>query len=616
MTGISIDETAGEVVINGQSYRLFRNPSQVLPYKQSVVAEPPFDQTTPALISAPQDSWHWGAFKSLEGVDNTSESGQNTDTRWAYRIVPSQAIHTISLDLGATLPVQNMWVGLGYLWLSQGTKLFRVDLSTLTVTLSKDFTPDTPVSGVVWESQTVLVTTSAANNSLWGVGIAGFVIGGPDVWVQTVANLKPFKLAVGINRLFAISGAGILQNVSTGLSALGANWADSVQVGKAEYAPRSLIAYERSVITGTSEGYFSVGEEGFGVPIIKRIVPGFLNGLNPCNYDPWLMLPHVRGLYRWQPGLAQACGLEVEVLNSAGPRGSISAVVAEGDWLYALLDTGSVTYILAGRERRQGEQGFSPIIWDTNLYFTQSAQAHGGVGTLCLTTDLTTGTSARLWFSYGLAVGYINLTDGFPGAGLLDPAATFSRTTHRYRFNTYGTKNFQYFKIATKNLDLNNSWTISYSVDGGAFSSLDASGFTMLINVDGLSTFYLPSSATGREIQFRFDGISNAAKFPEISYFEPFASPVPQQFPVITCQLLLAAQQHGLYRIDSRDASDQWDDLNSLVAQKTPVTVSGPWGDNKTASVNRLTRLTDVQEGVSEQASLVEVELLLRVAIT
>ena len=609
---VSRPKQVGTVQIGNESYLLVETDDQQA-WQEQYLNEPPWSEGLPPMLSEPQETWHLGGLKSKQGIPGTSEYGQNTDARFPFRLLPGPEVIRIPDPQPTDVnPMTSIFEALGYIWFMSGRYVYRVDPATDAVTKSKDFGASVDsVMGVRSENNTGLVCTDSADQSLWEVT----AIGTPDTWTQAAAGVKPYRLAAGIDRLFGIQANGLLRNVVSGLSPLVAiNWSDRIQCGETATLPTGLLAFEKTVLVGKPEGLFGVSPEGKGVPLISRVMRDDDNFKGMILAEPYAILPHSRGVYRFLPGLIESVGLERETMNEGLIRGRFSAFVVDGPWLLGFLDVDDKTYLMAARERRQGEPGFGPYVWDTWMYDgTFQTQA----ALLSSATD-----PPRLWFGqrdpdFGAVnrCSYIKLS-GSAGAPDVDGsgyrfATSGLRYTHRYTFGDWRDKDFPKIVVVGKGtLSAARYWNILFSVDGGIYSALDIDGNIMRVNSDGLHTFYLPLTAVGREVQFifAFVGDSNTAP-PELSYFEPFAVPQSRKIPVNVIQLHLARDTSYDIGQEHRSSAEQLSDLVDLDESAAPLKASGPWGEDKDMWLRGLRVIKVLQEPDLEPEYLVEVSL-------
>ncbi len=595
-------EELSSATIDAKRYRLVRLQGNRQSYVEGQEPEPPWQGGAPNLVSAAEYTWHLGALKSRPGIPATSEYGKNRDARWYGRLLPSAKLNTLTLTSSASTP-SSIFEAFGYVFAVCGRRVYRIDPTDDSLVLSKDFGAGGTlgVMGLLWEGRT-MITTDDATQSLWTLEAGDVVGGGPDSWGQT-ADVVAYRLGAGINRLFKVDKAGNLRNVSTGLDPeTEANYADNVQCGDDETVPTGLVAYERTVFIGKPEGLFGVGDDGFGVPLVKRMAQHVDNCMGLANFDPWVIVPHVRGLYRMVPGEVQAAGIERELLNESPVKGFWRGFSNDGDWLYGLLEVGGTeTYVMVGRDRR-GEPALGPMIWDTWLHFAQLSKAVH----LSALTDPT-----RLYFGYGNNIAYVELANG-PGAIKYVRSAQHFSVKHRY--DDWNPKDFPKLDVVGKNVDATTYWEVFYSVDGGAFSNQDINSANMRVNSDGKHSFILPVTAVGREVQYRFDYTSDDEdQAGEIDFFEPYARPQSLKTPVLVMHFLLA---EGIRHDESQDDRTAVTQLNDLLA----LTESAAAVDSKIHDrerkvwVSRLRVVDVVQEGNSEPSYIVEVAMQVREA--
>ena len=449
-----------------------------------------------------------------------------------------------------------------------------------------------------WEENTGLVTTDDADQSLWEVT----AIGTPDTWAQAEAGVKPYRLAAGIDRMFGIEDSGLLRNCVSGNDPmLSASWADEIQCGETSTKPTGLIAFEKTALAGKPEGLFGVSPEGKGAPLIKRMIRDDDNCLGLAMHEPYAIVPHSRGVYSFIPGLVESIGLEKELLNESPVRGRFKAFVTDNQWLLGLLTVGATIYIMTARDRTGGEPGFGPMIWDTWVYLAATTSQAMHLSTLT--------TPPRLWFGNDNDTSYIKLADVDDSAYRF--ATSGLRYTNKYTFGDWRNKDFPKIVVAgSGTLSAARYWDIYYNVDGGAFSALDIDGSTMRVNSDGLSTFYLPLTVVGREVQFRFNFVGDSATAPpELNYFEPFAVPQSKKVPLNTLLLHLVRGAEYDMGQEVRSAAEQLSDLATLDESSSPLVASGPWGEDTNMWLKSLKIVEVIQEADLEAEYLVLVEL-------
>ncbi|KKM07184.1 hypothetical protein LCGC14_1736470 [marine sediment metagenome] len=404
----------GTVKIGAESYLLAQTDEQQA-WQEQYLHEPPWLEGLPPMLSEPAETWHLGGLKSKQGIPGTSEYGQNTDARFPFRLLPGPEVVTLTLPGSVSNPTSIFEdPGQPYIIVVAGRFVYRIDPATDTVVESKDFGGG--VNGVMglWWSQ-VYVTTDAADQSLWRLS----VYGSPDTWVQSDATVKPYRLAFGIDRLFGVQKDGLLRNVVSGLSAsTAANWSDRIQCGLLNTIPTGLLAFEKTVLVGKPEGLFGVSPEGKGVPLISRMVRDSDNCKGMHIHEPYAIIPHSRGAYRFLPGLVESIGLEKELTNESIIRGRFKDFSTDNQWLRGLLSVGSDTYIMVARDRVGGEPGFGPMIWDTWTYLPNIDSQAMHLSAVA--------SPPRLWFGSGNNIAYVKLSNSAGAPDVDDSAYRFA----------------------------------------------------------------------------------------------------------------------------------------------------------------------------------------------
>lgn len=511
-------EFAGTLVLDNKPYRIVYGKEKRA-WQQSLVQEPPWVGGSPPLTSDPEYTWHLGGLKSQPGIPGTSEYGKNTDCRHPFQIGPSPRITVVDINSKETTPtgwaVTSFFEALGYLWLVKGRYLMRIDPTDDSVALSKDFGgAEVGVMGLRWESDTGLVTTDSSSRSLYRISQSGLQLPtGPDNWEQT-GDVSAYRLAAGINRLFKVDKHGLLRNISSGLDPMAeSNYADEIQCGRTDTIPTGIVSYDRTVFVGKPEGLFGVDEDGLGVPLIKRMPFHKDNCYGLTSYDPYALVPHIRGLYRFAPGIVESCGLERELLNDSPVKGRWRGFANDGQWVFGIMSVPifgdnptDETYIMVAREPTGNEPSFSAFLWDTWLYLPPGASVSAlpnNIAANCQAIHLSTlWDPPRLYFGYPTGqAAYTELADlssDFSDQALVAQPGYFKQGTY---IGDGGVKSITGLgfrpKVVVVRGDTSNFSkammridTMSASINVGTdwqdqgISSLDSDGFTVTLTTD------------------------------------------------------------------------------------------------------------------------------------
>lgn len=620
MDGTFLHEAAS-VRLGTEDYRLVRvggeAPRQA--WIKEYPDEPPYAAGKPEMVSGIIESWHLGAFKSQPVWDHVSEYGENTDARWARRLWPGPSYSTLTLT-GSDGPPTVLFEAFGHLFVitsaptgSDDAKAYRID-SGFAVTVSKDPLGSGPIefnSGVRWDDNGEVGIVSGPEGSL-GVINKVTAIGSPDSWFgPTGARAKyPQFIATGVDRLFGVGGTGILRNVPLGLTPfVEANWFDAVQCGLETTRPTGLVSYDNTPLVGKPEGLYGVSREGRGKPLISRINFNTDNFRGMRAIEPYVYLPTPFSTGRFVPGRVQSVGLENEIFNEVENFGLyMRDFDIHGNLIYAIVRspiTGGTTdlHLVVGREPRPGESSVAPLIWDTLLYIANAD---------CRVCKVVTFNGIPyLFFGNGNNISYIQLPTSAPSTTSPPKATSGFRRTPKFDYGTHDNKDFPKIAMAGHNLSASKHWEASYSVDDGAFSSLDIDGNNMRITSEGRKVFFLPKTAVGAHIQYKLTCTASATNdSPRLDYFEHYAVPRSRKIPRIIANLHLATamRDHGR---EVRGPQEQLADLYALSEQGAAVDLIGPWGDVD-GWVERIRVVEVIQAGLEEPELLVEATLLQR----
>ena len=598
---MEVIHSVGTVQIGTEFYRLVRIEGEHprVAWEETFEDEAAFQGGTPDILSAPADTWHMGGFKSREGFPGTSEYGQNTDGRWPNKLIPGPKWSAITLT-DSDAPPTFFFEALGELFVCAGYRVYHIDPSDDSVTLSEEFNQYLLApEGLNWDTGQAIIGTYNSEGKVCKL-YRLTQLGSPDSWGSGTA--EAWRLAAGLDRLFKVNRTGVLKSCLTGLDPTDEdNWADEVQCGDATF-PTALVAYERTALVGKSDGLFGVDEEGKGIPLIRRMPPDAGNCLGMYVVEPYVLVPHERGCFRFMPGWVEAAGLEREILNESSVRGFFRALASDGKWLYAVTNIGANSYVMVGRDAIEEEGSLGPYIWDTLSYAASKVSHAIHVSRLW--------DPPRMFIGYGNDVAYSKLS---AGGGAPDPegsdyrfVTSGTRYTHRYHFGDWKNKDFLRVKGVGKGCDANTYWIIWYSVDGGAYAKVDIDGVEMRVDENKLHTFTLPLAAKGMEVQFKLEyvGASDSA-MGQLAHFKPYAVPTSLKLRHYNLTLLLADELRHEIGVEQRSSVTQLNDLYALTESSAGVDCKGPWGDI-TVHPRRMRMLETRQEGHKPPQFVVE----------
>jgi hypothetical protein len=205
------------------------------------------------------------------------------------------------------------------------------------------------------------------NNTFWrrsltgGAGIAatksviqsaGFVTAGNRMWKASAP----------------VSGhVQYVQSVDLGSDPMGtANWSATLSVGNGQVDVQDLVALDDQVYLGMQDGLYAGDLSGTFVNVLGDIA----GNLHPDNgrylsiHDGAVIYPYVGGLMQYRPSLdvAESRDIGPPVTSQRSPiRGRFRATHSYAGWLYGGYYTGSQSWVMAGRDRGNGEYQWHPL---------------------------------------------------------------------------------------------------------------------------------------------------------------------------------------------------------------------------------------------------------------
>jgi hypothetical protein len=384
--------STGDVLIDGQPYLLARREQlgrggrawQVETVGASIAQQTPTEVrygNQPATIEAPMvfKTAHKGYGDAQVQTDGRYHYTVNVDARFPGMVIPGPAVTT--LTIGGTANVNGFFEMDGLLFCIAGRYCKAITADDVVV-LSKDFGAGKAATDCAVYNGTAYVGMGYSE-AFWqrptgaaAVGVYGTTkYGDGDVydtdltstWAQAsglyMGHVTPFT-----DRLWASVTAATVKSTAADPT-VASNWTAAYAVGDPSTAITSLAELGDLLYIGKQNGLFTLGSDGIAhmaTPELRSVV----SGNNCVNVTPWhgsLWCPHVRGLLNYrslgEQGFAVTPATPGSWVTDDNPvRGRVTAMCGDNRWLYAaLLTPDGDTYILAGREAFEGEQG--PLVW-------------------------------------------------------------------------------------------------------------------------------------------------------------------------------------------------------------------------------------------------------------
>lgn len=295
------------------------------------------------------------------------------------------------IAVGGTAAVSGAFDVGSYTWLLAGQYVRRLnpaDNSLLTVIDAG--AGNTVKSGVAWNGKGYV----AAGGTLYEIT--------PPSTVASAA-IAADVLAVGLSALYKASGAQVSKATANPLVA--ANWSAPTTFGDPSVPVTWMAEYGRFLFVAKEDGLWALDADFNAVNVLPELAP-YRHSDNGRCMQAWhglLMVPHRQGLYAYSVGEVLPVGPERLETNESPAAGRVVALASAGRWLYAALQAGNDTYVLAGRERDGGAGGPGPMLWHT-VWQLPSATCR-----MLHVSGLTN--PPRLYIGRGADVSYVPLLD-------------------------------------------------------------------------------------------------------------------------------------------------------------------------------------------------------------
>ncbi len=207
--------------------------------------------------------------------------------------------------------------------------------------------------------------------------------------------------------LWASVGAYSVASVAANPMVWG-DWSAAYTIGDPGSSITSMGSSADIVYIGKTDGLHALDNSG-DAPCLTPELRAYPDAANCANMRSWhglWLVPHIRGFYSYQE-LGDS-GFRITPL---GPnhdldvdnpiRGRITAMVGDDRWLYAAIWNGTTAYILAGREAKEEEQKYGPMIWHPLCTAGDAAVGAMHISTL--------RSYPALWFASGTTIKYFKL---------------------------------------------------------------------------------------------------------------------------------------------------------------------------------------------------------------
>lgn len=327
---------------------------------------------------------------------------------------------------------------------------------------------------------------------------------GTDTWVDGPTSGSPLSasafcvgFAGGSGSSTASGTAKLVRGDSNGLIYLASadptvagNWGTGYQIGTNGEPVNALVQLGamNNVYVAKTDGLFAVATDTSGTNLTPDLAFASNQNNGKQSFGAWgrVFYPCTVGLYRAIGDVCKTVGIEMLPAFNGPIRGRVNAMAALGRWLYFALYDGTDSWIFAGRIREEGENGFGEIV-----FYSLEKIASTEIGAMYVDPG-TDSRNPRLWFGVGINMGYYTLgkNGGFDPGDTTNTKYSTGTIEHYFSANDNqkpGTlKVFETAEVTAGGCSGSQYWTISASVDGGAYAAIGtngrvtANGFTRL----------------------------------------------------------------------------------------------------------------------------------------
>src|SRR5262252_4450836 len=322
------------------------------------------------------DTFHLGFGYSWRLLSGTYAWAENADARFPRLLLPGPFVNTTALPntLGHSPRCGSDYNGNFYFGIDN--QVWRVPGGNGVPVL--DYT--LPSGNIAWSMDTFLgnlyVGTSLGHQS--SSAPSALAQNASGTWTGSGPNRKGLAHAwyqaqatgsFGTWQLIGSDTTSSVVNCVTGPMTAG-NWGASVTVGDSTYAINSLVSDQGHIYVAKANGLHDVdGTTGFTpnlMPFYEASIDDD-NGIASLCANGSIYVNDIAGLFRMDVSGGSTTGRIITVTpghglpNETPIRGKILALTSYGPWIIAAVYNGSDSYIMWGRDIRQGDAGTSPF---------------------------------------------------------------------------------------------------------------------------------------------------------------------------------------------------------------------------------------------------------------
>jgi len=381
----------------------------------------PIDVSEEPLV---MDTFHLGFGYSWRLLQGSYAYAENADCRFPRLVLPGPYMTEVTLPAGVGQAVPRCAQDYnGHFYVGAGRYIYRIPNGTGTPV--QDF--DLGAANIAWSMDTFLgnlyvgtstgQTSSSTPGPLVRNAAGAWTGGGPTR--KAIAHAWYQAQASGTTGAWQLIGQDTLSSVTNAATdpMTAGNWGASISVGDTTYSINSLVSDQGHVYVAKTNGLHDVdGTTGFTpnlMPFYEAAVDDD-NGVSAMCANGSVYVNDLAGLFRYDVSGGSTTGRITTVTpghglpNETPIRGKILAQTSYGPWIIAAVYNGQDSYVMWGRDIRQGDAGTSPFGYGAG--YGASPQAigpspmlwHGGLivlkGEVCRMLAVSGLTSPpRLW---------------------------------------------------------------------------------------------------------------------------------------------------------------------------------------------------------------------------
>ena len=370
------------ITLDGLDLTLFQFSAPGQRQQQSVdqetnvvqISGEPIDVSEEPLV---MDTFHLGFGYSWRLLSDTYAYAENADCRFPRLVLPGPLMTEVTLPAGTGQAVPRCGQDYnGHFYVGAGRYVYRVPNGTGTPV--QDF--DLGAANIAWMMDTFLgnlyVGTSTGQTSASAPGplarnaTGTWTGGGPNR--KSIAHAWYQAQATGTTGAWQLIGQDTLSSVANVAAdpMVAGNWGASISVGDTTYGINSLVSDQGHVYVAKVNGLHDVdGTTGFTpnlMPFYETAIDDD-NGISSICANGSMYVNSIAGLFRLDVSGGSTTGRITTVTpghglpNETPIRGKILAQTSYGPWIIAAVYNGADSYLMWGRDIRQGDAGTSPF---------------------------------------------------------------------------------------------------------------------------------------------------------------------------------------------------------------------------------------------------------------